>query len=85
MKVQLKNDYIMNCETGERKPVVVKTDNPVNLKDLVIGGLSICFGLYCMIKSAYKNGCKDYNEAEFNTLNDLGLVKVRDDGKREIG
>ena len=85
MKVQLKNDYITNTETGETKNVVVHTDNPVNMKDLVIGGLSICFGLYCMIKSAYKNGCKDYCVAEFKTLDDLGLLKKRNDEKREVG
>ena len=85
MKVQLKNDFITNIETGESKYVVTETNKPVDMKNLIIGGASIIFGVYCMIKSAYKNGCKDYNNAEFKTLDALGLTKKLDDGSREIG
>lgn len=74
MKVHLKDDTIMNMETNESRDVVVRTNQPVDIQDLIFGGLMILGGVWSLVKGAYKNGCRDYRNAEFETLDSLGLI-----------
>ena len=79
MKVQFKGDYITNPVTNERKDIVTETDYPVNPKDLIIGGLLVLGGIYCMVRSAFTNGAYNYSKAEMNVLRDLDLAHPADD------
>ena len=75
MKVHLPDDTITNTQTGESMDVVTETNEPVSKKDILIGGGLIIGGVWWLVKSAFRNGCKEYQQAEFNTLDALHLIK----------
>ena len=74
MKVHLPYDTIENTNTGEKKDIVVETGSPVSAKDVIVGGTLIVAGIWYLLGKAFKNGCKEYNKAEMETLDDLGLL-----------
>lgn len=74
MKSANKEDYIINPKTGEKKYIVAESSLPCEPKDLLIGAGLILGGIWHLLRKTFKNGAESYSTAEFNALNDLGLI-----------
>lgn len=72
MKINLGS--IKNEATGISKEIVVKKLIPNKVKDLLIGGAVIGVGIYYLTAAAFKDGLKEFEEAENKTLRDLDLI-----------
>ena len=72
--IKFRQGWIENQE-GVRKDIIVKAFLPNKAKDIVIGSILIVAGVAHLTVSAFKNGSKHFEEAEYNTLNDLGILK----------
>ena len=75
MKVHLPDDWIKNPKTEETMEVIAEAAIPVNPVKGVIGVALIIGGVGLLVSSAFYEGCKAYNQAEFNVLDTLGLFK----------
>lgn len=74
MMIKFKQGYITNYE-GVTKDVVVKAAGPNTLMDILIGGSMVLVGITYLTVTAFKNGSKAFDNAEFDTLVELGLVE----------
>lgn len=72
--IKFKRGYVTNPETGVSKDIVVKTASPNTLKDILIGGGIVLIGIAYLTTTAFKNGSKKFEEAEFKALHDAGLI-----------
>lgn len=63
-----------NYETGKYEDIIVKANWPNSLKDVLIGGGLIAAGAIYLAMSAFKNGAKAYEKAEFDVLEKQGLI-----------
>jgi hypothetical protein len=59
---------------GVTKDVVVKSALPNNLKDVLIGGGLVLVGIAYLTTTAFRNGSEKFEEAEYNTMVDLGII-----------
>ena len=76
--IKFKQGYITNHE-GVTKDVVVKAAVPNTLKDMLIGGSMVLIGIAYLTVTAFKHGSKTFDNAEFDTLVELGLVEKLDE------
>lgn len=83
MKSANKDDYIINPENGEKRYVVAKSFLPCKPKDILTGCVMIFGGIWYLLDKTFKNGAESYSTAEYNTLNDLGLVHTSTDDIEE--
>ena len=60
---------------GAKKDIVVKALLPNKAKDIVIGSLLIGAGVLHLTATAFKNGSEHFEQAEYDTLMALGLLK----------
>ena len=72
--IKFKQGYITNKE-GLTKDIVVKAATPNTLKDALIGGGLVLLGVTYLTVTAFKNGAKKFEDAEFQALSDLGLIE----------
>ena len=72
--IKFKQGYIQNNE-GVGKDIVVKSAAPNKLSDLLIGGVMVMIGITYLTVTAFKNGSEKFEEAEYQTLDKLGLLK----------
>ena len=66
---------ITNLKTGETKDIVVNILSKKNVRDIFIGFGIISAGITYIAFSLFKNGAYAFEEAEFETLQNLGLMK----------
>ena len=59
---------------GVKKPIVVKAASTNSLKDALIGGGIVLIGIAYLTYTAFLRGSKAFDNAEFQTLVDLGLI-----------
>ena len=73
----IKSKYgpITNPKTGETKDIVVDILSLKNAKDFLIGGGIVLVGLSYLAISAFKNGTRAFEQAEYDTLEALDLFK----------
>ena len=71
--IKFKQGAITN-ECGDTKDIVVKAATPNKLKDIIIGGGTVLVGIIYLTYTAFRNGSKAFEKAEFDTLDDLGLL-----------
>ena len=71
--IKFKQGYI-GTKDGVTKDIVVKAATPNTLKDILIGGSLVLGGITYLTVTAFKNGAKKFEDAEFQTLSDLGLI-----------
>lgn len=73
----IKSKYgpITNPKTGETKDIVVDILSLKNAKDFLIGGGIVLVGLSYLTISAFKNGARAFEQAEYDTLEALDLFK----------
>lgn len=72
--INFKQGSITSDATGETKDIIVKAVAPNTLKDALIGGGLVLMGIAYLTVTAFRNGSKALESAEFKTLNDLGLI-----------
>lgn len=65
---------IYNHEGTEYKDIEVSNFTmPVSWKGLLVGGSLITAGIGCLLRSAFNKGALAYEQAEYDTMDDLGL------------
>ena len=79
--IKFKHGSITNPTTKETKDIVVKSLLPNKFGDLVIGGVVTLLGIGYLTVTAFRNGSDKMEEAEVNTMLDLGVMKERDNSK----
>lgn len=72
--IKIKKGWIGNFD-GEQKDIIVKSAAPNTLKDALIGGGLVLAGVIYLTVSAFKHGVDKHDEAEIQTMKDLGLLK----------
>lgn len=72
--IKFKQGSIRNMN-GEEKDIIVKFVSTNKLKDLVIGGGITLIGIAYLTYTAFKNGSKAFEKAEFDTMVELGIIK----------
>lgn len=78
--IKFKQGWIGNDKTGEKKDIVVKSALPNKVKDMLVGGLILVLGVTYLTFTAFKNGAQKHEDAEMETLTDLGLIgEVKED------
>lgn len=60
---------------GITKDIVVKVATPNKVRDILIGGGLVLVGVAYLTSTAFKNGAKAFELAEFNTMTDLGIIE----------
>ena len=59
---------------GKVKDIIVDAD--VNsFKELLIGGIIVGLGMSYLTRNAFERGVKAFEEAEYKTMVDLGIIK----------
>jgi hypothetical protein len=71
--IKFKQGNIGNCE-GEWKDIIVKAATPNKLKDILIGGTIMLVGVAYLTYTAFRNGSRQFEEAELKTMKELGLI-----------
>lgn len=64
---------ITNPKTGMSKDIVINALSKESLKDILIGGGIVMVGITYLALSTFKNGAKDFETAEYETLESLDL------------
>ena len=72
--IKFKQGDIQNME-GVSKDIIVKAAAPNTLKDMLIGGGVVLIGIAYLTTTAFRNGSKKFEEAEYKTIVDLGIIK----------
>lgn len=78
--IKFKQGWISNDKTGVTKDIVVKAAAPNTLRDTLIGGGMVLIGITYLTVTAFKNGAKKFDDAEFQTLSELGLIRTNQTG-----
>lgn len=60
---------------GVSKDIIINKMIPNKPIDIFIGGLLIMGGILYLTSTAFRDGADAFEIAEFNTLDDLGLIK----------
>lgn len=66
---------IGNYETGKYEDIVVKAITPNGFKDILIGGSVVMVGIIYLTATAFKNGARSYEKAEFDALEKQNLIR----------
>lgn len=67
--------WIGDDKTGAKKDIVVKAVSPNTLKDALIGCGLVAVGITYLTVTAFKNGAKKFDAAQWQTLDDLNLLE----------
>lgn len=70
-------------EAGETREVKVK-GSVINWKHLVFGATYIAIGVYSIAAGAFKNGVESLEKAQYEALDDLGLLSEVEDSKIKV-
>lgn len=65
---------ITNFKTGASKDIIVNFCNSKNVKHILISGGIMLVGMTYLAISTFKTGSDAFENAEFTTLKDLGLI-----------
>ena len=76
--IKFKQGYIANM-AGESKDIIVKAALPNKLKDVVIGGVISLAGIAYLTYTAFRNGSAAFEQAEYETMEDLGILGTADE------
>lgn len=72
--MQFKQGWLRNND-GVKKEIIVKSALPNHVKDVLIGGSMVLIGIMYLTSTAFKNGSKAFERAEYQTMIDLGIIK----------
>ena len=65
----------ISTNDGVSKDIIINKVIPNKPIDILIGGLLIMGGVLYLTSTAFRDGADAFEIAEFNTLDDLGLIK----------
>ena len=71
--IKFKQGELKNME-GTIKDIVVKSATPNKFKDMLIGGGIVLVGIAYLTITAFRYGSEKFEEAEFKTMVDLGII-----------
>lgn len=71
--IKFKMGNISNKD-GVSKDIIVKALAPNKLKDALIGGGLVMAGIAYLTTTAFREGAKEFDRAELNTMKDLGII-----------
>lgn len=71
--IKFKQGELENME-GTIKDIVVKSATPNKFKDMLIGGVIVLVGIAYLTTTAFRYGSEKFEEAEFKTMVDLGII-----------
>lgn len=74
--IKMNMGNVANTKTGVVKDIIVKSAIPNKLKDILIGGGIVLVGITYLTTTAFRNGVKGMEAAEFKALDDAGLLGV---------
>lgn len=69
----------MNQKSEKREEIIVDAFAPNDLKDILIGGGTMLAGICWLTYTAFKKGSYRYEECEYRTMTNLGLIDPKDD------
>ena len=72
--IKFKQGGLTNME-GTIKDIVVKAATPNKFKDMLIGGSMVLVGIAYLTTTAFRYGSEKFEEAEYKTMVDLGIIK----------
>ena len=76
--IKFKCGWIGDSKTGAKKDLVVKAVSPNTLRDALIGGGIMLVGVTYLTVTAFMNGAKKFDDAQWKALDDLGLLEEID-------
>lgn len=83
MKVWINDDYISTNDRSKTTKVLV--DRPaVKPVDIIVGGGLMLLGTAWLMFRSYVNGAIGYKNAEYNALDELGLISDSDSDEEEV-
>lgn len=71
--IKFKQGELKNME-GTIKDIVVKSATPNKFKDMLIGGGIVLVGIAYLTATAFRYGSEKFEEAEYKTMVDLGII-----------
>ena len=71
--IKFKQGELKNME-GTSKDIVVKSATPNKFKDMLIGGVIVLVGIAYLTTTAFRYGSEKFEEAEYKTMVDLGII-----------
>lgn len=72
--IKFKQGSLTN-NAGITKDIVVKAAAPNKVRDILIGGGLVLMGITYLTTTAFKNGAKTFEFAEWDTMVDLGIIE----------
>lgn len=66
---------------GTQHDIIVKTGAPNKLKDALIGGGMVIGGIIYLTYTAFVNGSKEFENAEWRAMEAAGIVSLEPDEK----
>lgn len=72
--IKFRQGGLTNME-GTIKDIVVKAATPNKFKDILIGGGIVLVGIAYLTTTAFRYGSEKFEEAEYKTMVDLGIIK----------
>lgn len=71
--IKFKQGELKNME-GTIKDIVVKSATPNKFKDMIIGGGIVLVGIAYLTITAFRYGSEKFEEAEYKTMVNLGII-----------
>ena len=71
--IKFKQGELKNME-GTIKDIVVKSATPNKFKDMIVGGGIVLVGIAYLTITAFRYGSEKFEEAEYKTMVDLGII-----------
>lgn len=76
--IKFKQGWIGSID-GKQHDIVVKSAAPNTLRDALIGGGTVLVGIIYLTYTAFKNGAKEFENAEFEAMREAGVIDCEPD------
>ena len=73
--MRFKQGMITNNKTERSKDIIVNASRTTSWKESMIGCFMIGLGIAYLTNKAFRNGAKAFEEAEYKTMVDLGIIE----------
>lgn len=77
-KINFKQGWVKNPNTGVTKDIVVKAKWENTLSDVLIGGGLVVAGILYLTSTAFVHGANAFEKAEMQALSEAGLLGKAD-------
>lgn len=73
---------ISTNDGSKKREVIINTKDVVDPKALIVGMALIIGGIACIVRSSFKKGADAFEQAEFETLTDIGVIDAEKEEKK---